>query len=161
MQPKNWDFRSIDEEVLETVHALNQRYQYLLSSLTMKEFRTILSHCFYHRYLEKGMAFAAAMDDQAEHDGENYGWFKERYQSFVYVDRIVIDKSLQRRGMANAFYENIEHETRKAGRAYLCAEVNLLPPNQASLDFHDARGFERVGTSNSEQKIVQYFAKPV
>lgn len=96
------------------------------------------------------------MDDQSNHQGENFRWFKARYDSFIYIDRIAIGETLQRGGLAVAFYEDLETETRKAGRDYLCAEVGLNPPNEASLQFHDAMGFERVGTSEVRGKTVQY-----
>ena len=161
MPQNNWNFEPINEDVLPAVHALNQRYKDLLSSLTLEEIRTILGRCFYRRCLEQGKAFATAMDDKAQHDGENFNWFERKYSSFVYVERIAIDESLQRRGLAKAIYEDIEDQTRKAGREYLCAEVNLYPPNQGSLDFHEAMGFARVGTGKANGKIVQYFAKLV
>lgn len=161
MQSEHWNFDPINGNDLAAVHALNEQYQHLLSPLTLEELSRILSHCFHHRCVDRGRAFVTAMDNESKYDGEHFQWFKQRYESFVYVDRIAIDESLQRRGLAIAFYEDLEKETRKAGRAYLCAEVNLLPPNQASLDFHDAMGFVRVGTRDSKNKTVQYFAKVV
>ncbi|MEP3226297.1 MAG: GNAT family N-acetyltransferase [Parasphingorhabdus sp.] len=161
MQPGQWSFTPIKTSDLAAVHTLNKQYQHLLSPLTLEELRIILSQCFYHRCVEGGKAFITAMDNQSEHDGENFRWFKRRYDSFVYVDRIAIDKSHQRQGLAVSFYEDLEKETRKSGRAYLCAEVDLLPPNQASIDFHIAMGFASVGTGRSKNKTVQYFAKAV
>ncbi len=159
MQPEHWNLAPVSDDDLAAVLRLNQLYQHFLSPLTIEELRAILASSSHHRSIEGGKAFMIALDDQSNHQGENFRWFKARYYSFVYIDRIAIGESLQRRGLAAAFYEDLETETRKAGRNYLCAEVGLKPTNGNSLRFHDAMGFERVGTGEVSGKTVQYFAK--
>ncbi len=159
MPPRTWNFEPISDDDLGEVLELNQLYQKQLSPLTMAQLRALRDNSSYHRSVEGGKAFIIALDDQSAHDGENFRWFEQRYDSFVYIDRIAIGESLQRRGLAAALYEGLEHKARSTDRAYLCAEVSLEPPNEASLQFHNRLGFERVGTGQAGGKIVQYFAK--
>lgn len=93
-------------------------------------------------------------------DSENYRWFGQRYgDRFVYLDRIVIDDRYRRRGLASAVYDVVERDAEGAGRLVL--EVNLDPPNDASLAFHRARGYEEVGTRGEPGHRVVLLARTV
>lgn len=161
MPPRTWNFEPISDDDLGEVLELNQLYQKQLSPLTMAQLRALRDNSSYHRSVEGGKAFIIALDDQSAHDGENFRWFKQRYDSFVYVDRIAIGESLQRRGLAATLYEDLESKARNVGREYLCAEVGLDPPNDASLRFHDSLGFGLVGIATVGGKSVEYFAKAI
>lgn len=80
----------------------------------------------------------------AAYASANFSWFAERHQEFLYLDRIVIDPSVRRSGVATGVYEQVEERARRFGPV-LCLEVNLDPPNVASLAFHRRRGFAEVG----------------
>lgn len=82
------------------------------------------------------------------HDSGNFHWFQERYPDFVYLDRIVIHEDFRRRGLASVVYDEIESRT---AAPLLTLEVNSDPPNEVSLAFHAARGYEPVG----EREIVE------
>ncbi len=91
----------------------------------------------------------------------NYQWFSERYQEFLYVDRIVVDPPWQGHGIGRQLYETLFAEAigRQVGRV-LC-EVNLRPRNDRSLDFHRRLGFEPVGRQDTEggTKTVEMMCK--
>lgn len=78
------------------------------------------------------------------YDSANYRWFSERHQRFLYLDRIVIDSSVRRAGVASRVYDAIQAQAADLGEV-LCLEVNLDPPNDPSLAFHARRGFVEVG----------------
>ncbi len=82
------------------------------------------------------------------YDSANYRWFSARYDRFLYVDRVVVDPSASGLGMAQAFYRAFA--ARDDGHAVLCAEVNTRPRNDRSLAFHEAFGFEPVGSQDTE-----------
>lgn len=161
MQLDHLNFTPIKDDDLAGVLQLNQLHQHVLSPLTMAELWALRDNSSYHRSVGGGKAFIIALDDQSDHPGENFRWFKQRYDSFVYIDRIAIGEPLQRRGLAVALYENLETEARSSGRAYLCAEVDLEPPNDASLKFHESFGFECVASGTVRGKVVQYYAKVI
>ena len=89
----------------------------------------------------------------------NYAWFSERYERFLYVDRVVVDPSAFRMGLGRAFYEAFMD--RADGHRHLCAEVNTVPRNDRSLAFHDAMGFDAVGEQSDEEtgKTVRMYAR--
>ncbi len=88
--------------------------------------------------------FVLVFGPGSDYDSENYRWFHEHLGgSFDYLDRIVIDDRFRRRGLAGAVYDRVEADAATRGR--LALEVNLDPPNEASLAFHHGRGFTEVG----------------
>jgi predicted GNAT superfamily acetyltransferase len=81
---------------------------------------------------------------------ENYRWFSERYDSFVYVDRIVVSEQARNKGVGVELYRLVaEHATKNGAPRILC-EVNLEPPNPGSLRFHKRIGFAEVGEQRTQ-----------
>jgi len=74
------------------------------------------------------------------YDSANYVEFSRLFDEFSYLDRIVIAEDFRRRGLGNAVYDELEAIA--PGRMLL--EVNLRPPNEPSLAFHRARGYQIV-----------------
>jgi len=99
------------------------------------------------------------------YESANYGWFSERYERFLYVDRVVVEPSAYRSGVGRAFYEIFAQSAN--GHTHLCAEVNTVPRNDRSLAFHDALGFEALGEFSGEgpvetaAKVVMMYARPL
>jgi len=93
-------------------------------------------------------------------DGVNYTWFSERHPAFLYLDRIVIDPSARRTGVASRVYDRLEARAAELGPV-LCLEVNLDPPNEPSLAFHRARGFVEVGQHEANGHLVSLMEKRV
>ena len=115
----------------------------------------------YHRVAVEGdqvVGFLLVMSDASDYDGGHFRWFVERYASFLYVDRIVIDQAHAGRGVGRALYcDLIEFATRR-GCSALCCEINVSPPNPASHAFHVRFGFKEVGRSAETRmpKVVAY-----
>jgi hypothetical protein len=87
------------------------------------------------------------------YDSDNYRWFAGRYgDGFYYLDRIVLHERFRRRGLGGFVYDEVEALARKHGRMAL--EVNLVPRNDASLAFHEARGYVEVGRRGDEDHLV-------
>jgi uncharacterized protein len=79
----------------------------------------------------------------------NYRWFSERYEQFVYLDRIAVDATIRRAGAGRAMYAALFD--RFAGTyPRLTCEVNIKPLNQGSIDFHRTIGFVEVGQQDTE-----------
>ena len=90
------------------------------------------------------------------YDGENFGWFSDRFGDFCYLDRIVIHDDFRRRGLGSQVYDELESS---CGRPLFALEVNLDPPNEGSLAFHRARDFAEVGQRVSFGHLVSLFLK--
>jgi uncharacterized protein len=88
-------------------------------------------------------AFTIVYGPGSPYESVNYAWHAERWDDFLYLDRIAVDPEFRRRGIANAIYETVEEAARQHGR--LVCEVNSEPPNVESLAFHKARGYREVG----------------
>jgi uncharacterized protein len=78
----------------------------------------------------------------------NFRWFKERYESFVYIDRVIVAPDQRGRGVASMLYRDLIARSEEAHQPRIVREVNIDPPNPASLAFHAALGFEMVGEAS-------------
>jgi uncharacterized protein len=85
----------------------------------------------------------------------NYAWFAERYDSFVYVDRIVVAAAGRGGGVGSGLYDAFAARGRCDGAEVMLAEVNLRPRNDASLRFHERHGFVPVGVQDTENGAKQ------
>ena len=86
----------------------------------------------------------------AQYESVNYRWFSDRYPSFLYVDRIVIDVEFRGHGLGTTLYQH-SYEMGAGRFPVLCAEVNTRPRNEGSLRFHRRHGFGEVGEQDTEQ----------
>ena len=104
--------------------------------------------------------FAMAMAPGAGYDSEYYRWFEGRAEPFLYLDRVVIAESFRRQGLASLLYDAMEERATQFGR--MCCEVNVEPPNHASLAFHAARGYHELARyRSSPTKEVVLPEKPL
>ncbi len=83
-----------------------------------------------------------------DYESINYNWFTSRYESFLYVDRVVVDGSSWGQGNGRRFYEALA--TSGSNQPVMCAEVNVKPRNERSLIFHEKFGFTPVGEQDTE-----------
>jgi hypothetical protein len=110
--------------------------------------------------------FLMAFDQDADYDSVNFLWFRERFDRFVYVDRIVVSAAARGKGVARQLYADLFATARAAGHVRIVCEVNSHPPNPASDAFHAALGFVEVGAAalpghdatSAEGKRVRYLA---
>jgi predicted GNAT superfamily acetyltransferase len=143
------------------VLALNNEHAVELSWLDATKLRHLLKEAFHARRAGNVAAFLMAFDQRADYDSPNYLWFRDRYPRFVYVDRIVVDPAMRKRGMANRLYEDLFRVANDAGHDRVVCEVNSDPPNPASDAFHAALGFTEVGhaTLHAGTKTVRYLSR--
>ena len=101
--------------------------------------------------------FVVTFASGTSYDSENYRWFSARHQSFHYLDRIVLHEGFRRRGLGGFVYDEVERDATPHGR--LALEVNLVPRNDASLAFHQSRGYVEVGRLGDEEHLVSLMEK--
>jgi uncharacterized protein len=102
--------------------------------------------------------FVVTMAPGSGYDSPNYRWFSARFgDDFYYLDRIALAPSVRRRGVAGRVYDEVEAVAAAYGRMAL--EVNLVPPNPASLAFHARRGYAEVGRLGDDQHLVVLLTK--
>ena len=137
-----------------------------VSELTLSELEMDLSNSLHALAVDNEhgevCAFCITFAPDAPDAGINHQWFNERYESFVYLDRIAIDSNHQNRGLGALLYQKVEqYMLNSAEHSILCCEVNLEPPNPGSLRFHHRIGFTEVGQSIPEYANyrVSYLSK--
>ncbi len=85
-----------------------------------------------------------------DYDSVNYRWFCGRYPGrFLYVDRVVVAEDDRSRGLGEVMYRRVAAMA-DLSIAVMCAEVNLRPPNEGSVRFHQRLGFVEAGQQETE-----------
>ncbi len=103
------------------------------------------------------VGFCQVLPPGADYDSMNYAWFSERYDDFVYLDRVAIAPEHRGAGIGGLLYEEVE---RRARAPWFTLEVNLRPRNDGSLRFHARRGFVEVGQQETDYgALVSLMAK--
>ena len=137
---------------LTSIVKINQEALPAVSSVTLKDMEHFLSIVDYFRTLQLDdiiVGFLIALTPGKDYHSPNYKWFEKKFDSFMYVDRIVIDFAYQSNGFGWAFYNNLREFTEDRSPRITC-EVNLRPPNEGSIIFHEKYGFRQIGTQETE-----------
>ena len=155
MNPEVMSMRDIAAHDLERLLALNNAYAAEVNALTLEDFTQAVRIAAAARTVDGLPAFVIAFDERTPSRGPNHAWFLAREPAFLYVDRVVVAATAQRLGLGRRLYQDLL--TIADGRP-LCCEVNIEPPNQASLTFHERLGFTPCGeaTDPRNQKRVRY-----
>lgn len=144
-------------KALDLALALNNAHATELSLETVASFQHLVDTACLARWTGGLEGFVLAFDETAQRASENFRWLRARYDTFVYVDRVVVRPEHRGQGHARALYAAVFAHARQTGRPRVVCEVNLEPPNPASSAFHRALGFERVGEAElSGGKRVEY-----
>lgn len=152
---------------LPVVHAINQAEVPAVGSETPESLGHIADQSVVAVVAEEGdriAGFCLVLAPGADYHSGNYLWFSERYDDFVYLDRVAIAPAFQRRGLGRALYAEVERlavERCPTARQFTL-EVNLRPRNDTSLAFHGALGFVEVGQRETGYgSLVSLMAKPL
>ncbi len=99
------------------------------------------------------VGFCLVMPSDSGYDSVNYCWFTKLYDDFMYLDRVAFDADAQGRGLGTLLYAEVDRLMVERGDSQLALEVNVDPPNEASLAFHHRRGFVEVGQQDTPYGI--------
>ena len=90
------------------------------------------------------------------YDSINYLWHADRFDDFLYLDRIASRSDFRRRGIASALYDAME-ELAKAARPDGLRDLLRAAATIVSIAFHEARGYREVGhlmQSNGQETVM-------
>jgi uncharacterized protein len=153
--------RRLVREDRERVLELNQASVQELSPLDEPRLDYILALAHRSLVVEHGgevVGFSIAIAPGKQYDSDNYRWFAERYERFLYLDRIAVDARRRRLGLGARLYDAMEAAAEPFER--MVCDVNIEPRNDASLAFHAARGYREVGQlAHGEVKTVALMSK--
>ena len=107
--------------------------------------------------------FCLVLPPDSVYDSVNYRWFSERFDDFMYLDRVAFDAAAQGQGLGTMLYAEVDRRLADVDQVErLTLEVNVDPPNEASLAFHSKRGFTEVGRQDTPYGIeVSMQSRPV
>ena len=152
--------RAIERADWPAVLALNEESVRELSPIDLARLEYVLG-CAHRAIVAERegevTAFALAMAPASAYDSPNYAWFGERFERFLYLDRIAVACSHRRRGIGARIYDDMEGAAGEFGR--VVCDVNLEPRNDASLAFHSARGYREIGRLEHPGKLVALMCK--
>jgi len=138
---------------LKEVLAINQAHLPAVSTLNVADLEELASWSEHFKVAvdetNKILGFILCLGPKRPYLSLNYTWFAQRYSQFLYIDRIVVCETAQRRGLGKQFYADALQAAQIIGAPLLC-EVNIVPRNEESLAFHARLGFRSVGTQVTE-----------
>lgn len=142
---------------------LNEQSVEYLSPMDEPRLAQLASAAYYFRVVEIDgtiAGFLLGFRKGANYDSPNFLWFNSRFDDFFYVDRVVVAPEFRGQKLADRLYDDFESAARAAGVSRITCEVNIAPPNPASLRFHERRGFREIGRQPyGDRKIVAMFAR--
>lgn len=127
---------------------LNEESVHFLSPLTESKLIKLNDEAQFHKVVlsdNEVLAFCLAFREDADYDSVNFLWFKDHYDAFLYIDRVVVDIRKRKAGIAGILYDEIFNYARNTGVPIVSAEIDIAPPNPISLKFHEKYGFREVG----------------
>lgn len=161
--------RAYSSDDLPTVHAINEDAYPAVGTETLVDLGHIADESTIALVADdpdtgRIAGFCLVLAPDANYDSMNYLWFRDRYDDFVYLDRVAISPDFQRRGLGRDLYAEVERLAveRRPGAGHVTLEVNLRPRNDQSLAFHAALGFVEVGQQETDYgTLVSLMAKPL
>lgn len=139
--------RDVREHDLDAVLALNNEAGTGILATDRDRLRRLYEIAHYFRIAEQDgriVGFLIAMRPAAEHTSPNFRWFQAHYESFVYIDRIVIASEFRGHGLGRVFYCDVQSYAEVRVPLLTC-EVFLEPRNDQTVLFHGTMGFQEVG----------------
>jgi predicted GNAT superfamily acetyltransferase len=142
--------RDVREHDLEAVLALNNVAGTGILATDSARMRHLYDNAHYFRVAELDgviAGFLIALRADADYASPNYRWFQAHYESFVYIDRIVIGVAWQGHGLGRVFYCDVGSYAEVRVPLLTC-EVFLEPRDDMAVLFHGTLGFQEVGQQN-------------
>ena len=104
------------------------------------------------------IGFAVVMNNNSNYKSLNFQYFKRKYTNFLYVDRVAVVNKAQRMGVGSSIYNKL-YELNSEVPVPICCEVNTVPLNQQSLDFHNKQKFKIIEEVKFGKKRVAMMVK--
>ena len=142
-----------DVEVFSSFYKINQQQVPKVGSVSLEEFINLIkiSNISYG-FIKKGicLGFVICLRENTNYQSINFKFFKKRHKKFFYIDRIAIANKYQSSGIGSNLYNKlllIKNEF----NIPICAEVNIHPPNEISINFHRKHGFSEITESTIKE----------
>ena len=152
--------RSVTNSDLDFILKLNQNSLSAVSKSSLEQMVFFSNNSSYFKIFQVEdvpVGFLIGLGEGITYSSENYIWLSQRYHSFFYIDRIIIDAEYRNKGIGSYFYDHLINTVKDEVECILC-EVNVKPWNVQSLNFHKKYGFNTIGEKDTENglKRVRY-----
>ena len=107
----NYKKEQATKDDLASILSLNQDSIPAVSSSNMEMMAHFLIICDYFKICKINgeiIGFINALLPSKDYKNEHYKWFNDKYESFIYVDRIIINKPYQNQGYGTVFYDDLK-----------------------------------------------------
>lgn len=142
----------ITEADLGSVLALNESSVPHVNSIDLEQMRWFAENACYFRVATidgRIAGFLVGLRPGLDYGSENYRWFCDNYSDFGYVDRVAVAPTARRFGVASRLYDDFV-ETLQGKVDRMTCEVNIRPPNESSMQYHQAHGFVQVASQETD-----------
>jgi hypothetical protein len=139
--------RDVRENELDSVLALNNAAGTTILPLDAARMREFFQQAAYFRVAEADghlAGFLIGLREDAAYASPNFRWFRDRYEQFLYIDRIVVAQRYRGIGLGRVFYADVISYA-EVRVPLLACEVFLEPRDDVSVLFHGTYGFQEVG----------------
>ena len=148
----NHIIRDVMESDLDEILSLNEEVVPAVNSIPIEEMCWFAEHAAYFRVVtadDRLASFLIGMRPGTSYKSLNYRWFCEHYEDFAYIDRIAVASHARRQGLATKMYDDFKDSVSDSVEVMTC-EVNLQPPNESSMRFHERYGFSQIASQMTE-----------
>jgi predicted GNAT superfamily acetyltransferase len=160
--------RDIDPTDYPGIVEINNATFPAMNKQDAESLRWLVEHSAYSRVVADAdgtAAFLLGLERGTGYKSPNYRWFCERFDSFLYVDRIAVAERARRRGLGSLLYDDMAEFARGRWPCIL-AEINVEPPNPETAAFHARHGFVSVGElrhdyDGAHAQVVQMLRRDV
>jgi predicted GNAT superfamily acetyltransferase/CYTH domain-containing protein len=124
-----------------------------VNSIDMRALEQLAAQSISFTVARKGdsiAGFLLVLGDGADYASLNYRYFCGQYPSFAYVDRIVVKQGYRGAGIGSLLYTHLLIQG-AGDKSLVACEVNLRPPNPASVSFHERLGFAGVAEQDTDE----------
>jgi predicted GNAT superfamily acetyltransferase len=145
--PPQLTLRDVRASDLAAVLGLNNTAGESILAMDAARLDWFYRHADYFRIAELDghlAGFLIALREDSPHTSANFRWFKSHYDTFVYIDRVVIGNLHRGHGLGRIFYADVQSFAELRSPNLAC-EVFLEPRNDVVVLFHGVFGFREVG----------------
>tara|TARA_B100000925_G_scaffold90468_1_gene65566 strand:+ start:36 stop:524 length:489 start_codon:yes stop_codon:yes gene_type:complete len=135
-----------DVEIFSSFYEINQQQVPKVGSVSLEEFINLIKISdISYGIIKKGicLGFVICIRENAKYHSINYKFFQKRHKKFFYIDRIAVDNEYQSLGFGSTLYNKLL-SLKDSFNIPICAEVNIDPPNELSINFHKKHGFSEI-----------------
>ncbi len=129
----DFKIRPASNNDFQTIIELNQGAISATGAMDLAHLQKLDSWSDYHKVVihkHQVVAFLLVLAANKPYQSPNYQWFDNHYQSFFYVDRIVVDKSFVGKKIGSLLYQDLFSTAKNQGIHAIACEYNIKPLNK-------------------------------